>query len=225
MTHPLPQPEQVETWLFDLDNTLYPASCRLFDQIDRRMGVYIQKLLALGAEEARAVQKAYFRDHGTTLRGLMTLHDVDPEDYLGFVHDIDHSPVEPNRHLTEALERLPGRKLIFTNASVGHAEKVLDRLGIEGHFEAIFDIAHASYIPKPAEAPYDVLIERHEIDPARTVFFEDSARNLEPAAARGMTTVWVEHEAEWSGAGESDPHYVHHRTRDLPAWLRGLLRD
>ena len=213
--------DAVEVWLFDLDNTLYPASSRLFDQIDRRMGRFIERLLSLEPEAARALQKRYFQDHGTTMRGLMEHHGVDPRDYLAFVHEIDLAPIAPDPALDRALDALPGRKLVFTNASARHAERVMARLGVARHFEAVFDIADAGYQPKPGRQAYDRLIERHGVDPRRAAFIEDSARNLAPAAELGMTTVWVETDSRWAGEGHAAEH-VHHVTDDLGAWLTAL---
>lgn len=207
-----------EVWVFDLDNTLYPADCDLFSQIDQRMKAFIADLLKVDYEEARRVQKAFFRSHGTTLRGLMIHHGVNPGDFLAYVHDIDFSPLPRRRRLGTALDRLRGRKFVFTNANAGYAEQVLERLGISRHFEAIFDIAAANFVPKPDAAPYRELIARHDIDPARTVMVEDLARNLAPAAALGMTTVWVPNGMELSALGAGDGH-VHHVVEDLENWL------
>jgi putative hydrolase of the HAD superfamily len=210
------------TWLFDLDNTLYPASCRLFDQVDRRMGEFVQQALGLANRvEARKIQKDYLRDHGTTLRGLMDVHGIAPDDYLDYVHAIDLSAVQPDPDLDTALAALTGRKLIFTNGSENHAVNVMDRLGVAHHFEAIFDIAAADYVPKPARGPYDQLIARHDLRPDATVFFDDMPRNLEPAAALGMTTVWVANDSEWALQGHTGTEdFVHHVTDDLAGWLR-----
>jgi putative hydrolase of the HAD superfamily len=215
-------PQDVETWIFDLDNTLYPASCNLFAQVDARMGAFIQDLLSLEPVEARRVQKRYFREHGTTLRGLMDHHEVEPEAFLDYVHDIDFSVIPEAPGLEAALARLAGRKLVFTNATVPYAERVLGRLGITHHMEAIFDIVAADYRPKPEPDCYRLLIEEHGIDPGRAVLVEDIARNLAPAAALGMTTVWVPNDADWSQAGAEDG-YVHHVAEDLAAWLEDLL--
>ncbi len=214
----------VDTWIFDLDNTLYPESSSLFDQVDRRMGLYVEQLLSLDRVSARALQKQYFREHGTTLRGLMTLHGIDPTHYLEFVHAIDVSGISPNAELDRALGRLPGRKVIFTNASVPHAENVMDRLGIAPHFSSIYDIACAGYLPKPAPATYQDFISSLDVDPARAIFFEDTARNLEPAAAMGMTTVWLETYSNSSAEG-AEKDYVHHRTNDLAGWLMSVSLD
>ncbi len=215
-------PREVEVWIFDLDNTLYPASCNLFDQVDARMSAFIQELLSLEPTEARRVQKQYFREHGTTLRGLMDRHEVDPGAFLDYVHDIDFSVIPHAPGLEAALARLAGRKLVFTNATVPYSEQVLGRLGITHHIEAIFDIVAADYRPKPEPESYRQLIQEHGIDPSRAVLVEDIARNLAPAAALGMTTVWVPNEADWSRDGAEDGH-VHHVAEDLAAWLEDLL--
>jgi putative hydrolase of the HAD superfamily len=212
-----------EAWVFDLDNTLYPASCNLFDRIDERMKAWIADFLNVDHEEAFRVQKLYFREYGTTLRGLMERHGVDPEPYLAYVHDIDVSAVTPNLRLQRALAALPGRKLVFTNGSVRHAHRVMDRLGVTHLFEAVFDIAAGDYVPKPDPAIYRLMLSEHEVEPAGAVMVEDMARNLEPAAALGMTTVWVDAGTPWSREG-SDAPYVHYRAADLTEWLEGLAQ-
>ena len=215
-------PNSVETWIFDLDNTLYPASCDLFSQLDRRIRAFIQDLLDLGDADARAVQRRYIHEHGTTLRGLMDNHGVEPDTFLSYVHQVDLSPVPAAPALSEALDALDARKLIYTNATVAYSERVLERLGIARHFEAIFDIVAADYRPKPEPESYRRLIERYGIDPARAVLVEDIARNLTPAAELGMTTVWVAQESEWSSAGARED-CVHHVIDDLATWLGALV--
>jgi putative hydrolase of the HAD superfamily len=209
---------EVADWVFDLDNTLYPAHCRLFDQVDRRIGLFIQDRLGLDSVAARLLQKQYFRQHGTTLSGLMTHHAVEPELFLEFVHDIDLAPVEPSLALDRALGRLPGRKFIFTNGSNAHAARVMDRLGVARHFDGVFDIADAGYVPKPALATYERLIRRHAIEPTRAVMIEDLPRNLRPAAELGMTTLLVLTGEEWAEADRAGDH-IHHVTDDLVGWL------
>ncbi len=211
----------IDTWVFDLDNTLYPASSRLFDQVSERIGTFIADYFSVDRAEARRRQKDYFHKYGTTLRGLMIEHELDPTEFLDFVHDIDLSPIAPNPALDAAIERLPGRKLIFTNADVPYAERVMARLGVAHHFEAIFDIAAANWIPKPFPEAYDILVERHAIDPARAMFAEDILRNLGPAAERGMLTVWVKNSGTWALPGNEDvsPDHV---TEDLADWLHAL---
>ena len=218
----------VDTWVFDLDNTLYPASCRLFDQIDVKMGNFVAKLLNVGYAEAKLRQKAMFYKYGTTLRGLMTEHGVAPDDFLDAVHDIDHSAVPPNLRLDRALHALPGRKLIFTNGTVAHAEKVLARIGITHHFGDIFDIVHSDFIPKPEMEPYTKFVQQTGIEPRTSAMFEDIARNLEAPHALGMTTVLVvssenrdaEHLNRTTG-GTAQEH-IHHITGDLAGFLEGL---
>ncbi len=218
----------VDTWIFDLDNTLYPASCRLFDQIDVRMGLFVAQLLNLEYDEAKRRQKELFYHHGTTLRGLMVEHGVNPDGFLDYVHDIDHTPVQPVPGLDEALHALPGRKLIFTNGTVAHAEKVLARLGITHHFGDIFDIVHSDFIPKPQPEPYRKFIAQTGITPRTSAMFEDIARNLEAPHQLGMTTVLVtapenREAARLNGedGGAALPH-VHHVTGDLAGFLAQL---
>lgn len=220
--HPL---HRIETWIFDLDNTLYPAACNLFAQVDRRIGEFIALRFGLSYEEARREQKRYFRDYGTTLRGLMVEHDVDPTEYLDYVHAIDVTPVPPSPALDRALAALPGRKVIYTNGSAGHAANVLNRLGIARHFEVVYDIVAADYIPKPDPRPYRALVARHGIAPATACMVEDIARNLVPAAALGMTTVWVRSDADWARpehGGVAGSGHIHHVVDDLVAWLTEL---
>jgi putative hydrolase of the HAD superfamily len=221
--------DTVETWVFDLDNTLYPASCRLFDQIDVRMGEFISRLMNVDRAEARRIQKELFYRHGTTLRGLMSEHEVDPDAFLDYVHDIDHTPVPADPALAGALERLPGRKLIFTNGTVAHAERVLARLGVHDHFHGIFDIVHSDFIPKPVRAPYERFVEAHGVDPQRAAMFEDIARNLEVPHALGMTTVLITSPANIDGnlvndrSGDTLAGYVDHRTDHLAGFLARIL--
>ena len=221
----------VDTWVFDLDNTLYPASCRLFDQIDVKMGNFVAKLLNVEYDEAKRRQKEMFYKYGTTLRGLMTEHGITPDDFLDYVHDIDHSPVPPNQALDDALHALPGRKLIFTNGTVAHAEKVLARIGITHHFEDIFDIVHSDFIPKPEIQPYLKFIGQTGIDPTTSAMFEDIARNLEAPHALGMVTVLVvspeNKDAEHlnKATGGTAQQHIHHVTDDLAGFLAGLTQD
>lgn len=214
-----PFPTSVDVWIFDLDNTLYPASSNLFPQIERRMGAFIAETFGLDADAARARQKAYFRRHGTTLRGLMVEDGIAPDAFLAYVHDIDLAAIAADPVLDRALGRLPGRKLIFTNGSRAHAEGVCARLGVRRHFEAIFDIAAASYIPKPDPEAYRTLLACHGIDPRGACMVEDMARNLVPAAALGMRTVWVRTPAEWGAPVGDEASSVHWTIDGLTAWL------
>jgi putative hydrolase of the HAD superfamily len=212
---------EIETWIFDLDNTLYPADSDLFPQISARMGSFIAQRFALDGEAERMLQKQLFRTHGTTLRGLMVEHGVDPHEFMEFVHDIDLAALAPAEALSAALADLPGRKLVYTNGSRRHARRILDHLGLARHFAGIFDIADAGFVPKPDPEGYRALIARFGIEPARAAMVEDMAVNLAPAAALGMVTVLVETGNDWAGAGGA-ADWVEHRTGDLAVWLSSL---
>ena len=186
--------------------------------MDQRIGLYVQQLLNLSPEDARALQKQYFRDHTTTLRGLMINHGVEPGDFLDFVHRIDVSGVQADGRLDAALAALPGRKVIFTNGSTKHAENVLGRLEIGRHFDGVFDIADADFIPKPDHGSYRAMLQRFGIAPQRAAMFDDMPRNLQPAAELGMSTVWIQTHNDWAQALE-DMSFVHHATGDLAGWL------
>jgi putative hydrolase of the HAD superfamily len=209
---------EIETWIFDLDNTLYPASCRLFDQIQTRMQHFVAQHLELSLEAALAVQKSYFRQYGTTMRGLMAVDRVDPHEFLRFVHDVDLSCVPEDPVLAAALAALPGRKLVHTNGSAAHAERLLAHLGIAQSFSGIVDIAAAGFEPKPAPAGYLELLLRHRVLPETALMVEDIAKNLAPAAALGMTTAWLRGAVDWATAGAEDGH-IHYVVDDLGAFL------
>lgn len=181
----------IDTWIFDLDNTLYPHEARVWPQVDERITLYIMQLFGLDGMSARALQKFFYHRHGTTLRALMDDYDVKPEDFLDFAHDIDHSTIELNPLLGEAIERLPGRKLILTNGSRKHAQNVAMKLGIFDHFEDVFDIAAADFVPKPDRRAYVTFLDRHKVDPSRSALFEDIAKNLVVPHDMGMTTCLV----------------------------------
>ncbi|MFC7048811.1 pyrimidine 5'-nucleotidase [Emcibacter nanhaiensis] len=212
---------ELEHWVFDLDNTLYPAANSLFDQVDQRMGRFIAEKFDLEQEEARALQKHFFRTHGTTLRGLMSEHGVSPDKFLDFVHDVDFSGLEENPQLAGALKALPGRKVIYTNADVPYAEKVLQRIGIADFFDDIFDIRLGGYTPKPDRESFRKMIEHTGVKADKSVMVEDIARNLEPAREAGMTTVWVPTHQEWSRDGMNEAH-IDYTVEDLTGWLSDL---
>ncbi|HEX3675183.1 MAG TPA: pyrimidine 5'-nucleotidase [Rhizomicrobium sp.] len=213
-------------WVFDLDNTLYPASCDLFAQIDDRMTGYIARLLAVDRDEARRLQKEHYRLHGTTLNGLMKLHGVEPEDYLAYVHDIDLSTVQPDPTLAEALARLPGRRFVFTNGCRHHAERVLARLELSHLFDEIWDIRTIEYRPKPDAHAYRTALARSGVPAAQGAMFDDIARNLVEAHALGWTTVWLRNGSDWSRQGPShpiaEPHHIHYETEDLAQFLHAI---
>ena len=215
---------EVETWIFDLDNTLYPASCNLFAEAEARMAAFIVDELKLDLEAAHALRRRFFFDHGTTLRGLMLEHGIAPERFLDYVHDIDLSPVPADPALAQAIAGLPGRKFVFTNATEHYARRVLARIGITGHFAAVHDILACDYLPKPDPSGYRALLERHRIDPESALMVEDMARNLVPAAALGMTTAWVVTDNERAAEGSAGDH-VHHIVEALAPWLAAALGE
>jgi putative hydrolase of the HAD superfamily len=219
---------RVATWVFDLDNTLYPHHLNLWQQVDVRIRDYIVGLLKVTHDEAFRMQKDYYKRYGTTLRGLMKEHRLEPDEFLDMVHQIDYSPLTPNPALGAAIEELPGRKLILTNGTRNHADEVLRRLGIDRHFEDIFDIKSAELEPKPNAAVYERFLARHRVDPRQAVLFEDLARNLEVPHALGMTTVLVVPQGagvvlreDWELTGRDAPH-VDHVTDDLAGFLHEI---
>jgi len=219
----IPALSHVRNWIFDLDNTLYPVSANLFAMIDARIGDYVRTLLNCSPEEAHRVQKGYFHAHGTTLSGLMAEHGVDPYHYLDFVHDVDMSVLEQNEALIQALARLPGRKLVFTNGDAPYAEKVLDRLGLGRSFEAVHDIHATDYRPKPHPDAYQGMCQAYGIDPRESLFVEDMARNLKPAKEIGMVTVWIDNGSEQTP--DEDRGFIDYTVSDLGSWLHDILED
>ncbi|MFD2236955.1 pyrimidine 5'-nucleotidase [Aureimonas populi] len=218
----------VRDWIFDLDNTLYPRRTNLFAQIDARMTSFVGELLQLDPQEARRVQKAFYRDHGTTLAGLMSVHNVDPDKFLNYVHDIDYSVLLPDPALGEEIKALPGRKFIFTNGDRGHAERTARALGIIDHFEDIFDIVAAGLVPKPAAETYNKFMGLHRIDHSRAAMFEDLSRNLAVPKSLGLKTVLiVPHNFEttvgdaWEHEGREGVH-IDYITDDLTRFLQNI---
>jgi putative hydrolase of the HAD superfamily len=221
----------IDTWVFDLDNTLYPHHVNLWQQVDGRIRDFVAHQLKVEPAEAFRIQKDYYRRYGTTMRGMMTEHGVSPDDFLAYVHDIDHSPLEPNPAMGQALAKLPGRKLILTNASVAHADKVLERLALGVEFDGVFDIISAEFEPKPARQTYSRFLDLHGVDASRAAMFEDLARNLAIPHELGMTTVLVVPDGTqqvvreaWEMEGRDAPH-VDHVTEDLTGFLAQLAKS
>ena len=223
-----PDFSHVDAWVFDLDNTLYPADCALFPQIDALMTTYIQNRFAMTPDDARRMQKDYYVAYGTTMNGPLTEHDICPDEFLEFVHDIDLAHVIKNPELDAALGALPGRKFIFTNGSVKHAENVTNALGVRHHFNEIFDIKAAGYAPKPKREPYETFLRTHAINPERAAMFEDLVVNLEAPHALGMTTILVQSDAAWldhephekrSARPGEDALHIDYITDDIAAFL------
>ena len=215
----------ISTWIFDLDNTLYPAECNLFAQVDHRMGAYIAKNLGVPYEHARHLQKAYYRQFGTTLSGLMQVHKMKPEPFLAYVHDIDYSGLPVLPELATQIAKLPGRRLIFTNGSRGHAERVAEKIGVRHLFEDICDIQDLQFVPKPERAAFDRMIALHNITAGQAAMFEDMPQNLVSPHDLGMTTVlvksdYVDHPVQIEMRKWRDlPLHVHHMTEDLTGFI------
>lgn len=220
--------DAVETWVFDLDNTLYPAQHDLWGQIDARMRDYISGLLNITPEQAFATQKDYYRRYGTSLRGLMIEHGIDAHAFLDHVHDVDLTNLEPSPRLAAAIEGLPGTKLIYTNGSERHALNVMEKLGIDSHFAAVHDIVAAEFHPKPTQEAYERFLRAHGVEAPRAAMFEDLARNLEVPHRLGMTTVMVVPPGERIDTRESwefegrEAAYIDHVTEDLAGFLERL---
>jgi putative hydrolase of the HAD superfamily len=208
----------VDTWLFDLDNTLYPVESGFMGEIERRMTDYVEALTGLPRDEAYKLQKKYLAEYGLTLGGLVEHHGVDPHDYHAIFDDLPLEGLSRDPVLIAAIARLPGRRLIFTNANDVHAERVLAHLGLDHLFHDVFHIALSSYVPKPNRVAFQRMDAAHGIDPAVTAFFEDSERNLEPAAELGMTTVLV-----GPNAPASTAPFVRYKTDNLASFLSDAL--
>ena len=217
-------PTRVDCWIFDLDNTLYPSSIDMFSQIDVLMGRFIAELLGCDLAEAKRVQKMYFHDHGTTLAGLMHYHAIEPREFLDYVHAVDMGVLADAPRLRDRLMALPGRRLIFTNADAAYAARALDALGIADCFDGMWDIHAMTYRPKPEMSAYAGLIEAFDIDPASSVFIEDSARNLTPAKTLGMQTVWIDMATDW-GHRAKDDSAIDAMITDMAQWLDGVLAE
>jgi len=208
--------DAIESWIFDLDNTIYPASSPLFPRIAEKMTTFIMNHFDYDHITASTLKTRLFRQYGTTLSGLMHEYGLSAEPYLAYVHDIDLGDIDKDTALDNALSALPGRKLIFTNGTVAHAERVLQALGIRHHFVFIFDIIAAEYQPKPAAKAYEIMISQSGINPKKSVMVGDMACNLAPAAALGMKTIWL------NDSDDLLPNFVDHRACDLKAFLATL---
>jgi putative hydrolase of the HAD superfamily len=217
-----PRFAHIRNWVFDLDNCLYPASTGLFALIDERMGAYIQRLLDCDPVEAKRVQKAHFHEHGTTLAGLMREQGVDPHHFLDDVHAIPLDRVSQDERLASSLSRLPGRKFVFTNGDAPYARRVLQAIGIDGHFDELHDIHASNLRPKPDPSGYRLLCERFGIDPGQALLADDMVQNLAPAKALGMTTVWVDNGSE-RGNHNYDDAVVDVAVTNIGEWLESIL--
>lgn len=206
----------VETWVFDLDNTLYPPSMRLFDQIEQRMTAFVQDALGVDQTEADRLRAHYWATYGTTLAGLMREHDVDPGPYLTDVHDISFAPLSPDPDLAAHIAALPGRRIVYTNGCAPYAQNVLQARGLTGLFDAVYGVEHADFLPKPEHGAFEKVFQRDGLDPVRAAMFEDDARNLAVPHAMGMRTVHV------ADTPTAQAH-IHHHTDDLTQFLGALV--
>ena len=212
---------KIKFWLFDLDNTLYSGDTKVFDQVDKKMSKFISEKLNVSLEEAKKIQKNYFHEYNTTLNGMIKNHDIDANEFLEFVHDVDLEFLKKNEPLKIEIEKLKGKKIIFTNGSKAHASNVTSRIGIEQLFDGVFDIVDSDFYPKPSMEPYKKIIENYKIVPEYCIFFEDIARNLKPAYELGMKTVWIENNEPWA-AKYSDEEFVNYKTGSLTKFLKEI---
>jgi len=211
----------IKFWIFDLDNTLYSGKTRVFEQVDKKMSQYISKKLQVSLAEAKEIQKSYFYKYNTTLNGLIKNHKINVNEFLEFVHDIDINFLKKDTELRRELEKLEGKKIIYTNGPKKHALNVTQKIGIDKCFDGIFDIIESNYVPKPFMEPYKQLVEKHKIDPKLCVFVEDIARNLKPAYEMGMKTVWIENDEPWAKKF-SDSNFVNFKTNNLSEFLKKI---
>ena len=212
--------QSVRSWVFDLDNTLYPTETQFLNQVERRINDYFVRTSGLEAATALSLQKTYLNDYGTSLAGLMKHYRVDPIDFLAEVHDVPLDCLSPEPALRLGLERLQGPRLIFTNGSTAHAHRVMERLGLTDLFDGVFALEDADLIPKPDPRTFTKMLDRFGIDPTTACFFEDTPKNLEPAKAIGMTTVLV---GPKTLVAEGD--YIDFRAASLPPFLATAILD
>jgi len=212
---------KIKFWLFDLDNTLYSGDTKVFDQVDKKMSKFISEKLKVSLKEAKKIQKNYFHEYNTTLNGMIKNHDINANEFLEFVHDVDLEFLKKNEPLKTEIEKLKGKKIIFTNGSKAHASNVTSRIGIEQLFDGVFDIVDSDFYPKPSIEPYKKIIENYKIEPEYCIFFEDIARNLKPAYELGMKTVWIENNEPWA-AKFSNEEFVNYKTVSLTKFLKEI---
>ena len=211
----------IKYWIFDLDNTLYSGKTKVFEQVDKKMSKYISSKLNISVEEAKKIQKNYFHKYNTTLNGMIKNHKTDPNEFLEFVHDINIDFLQKDIELAKEMEKLEGKKIIFTNGSRKHAINVTKRIGIDQYFDDIFDIVDSDFIPKPAIEPYKKLVEKHKIDPKLCALVEDIARNLKPAYEMGMKTIWIENNEPWAKEF-SDSNFINYKTNNLSEFIKKI---
>jgi len=213
--------KKIKYWLFDLDNTLYSGDTKVFDQVDKKMSKFISEKLKVSEEEAKKIQKNYFHEYNTTLNGMIKNHDIDATEFLEFVHDVNLDFLKKDEFLGNQINKLNGKKIIFTNGSKAHAANVTEKIGIDKLFDGVFDIVDSEFYPKPSMEPYKKIIENYNIEPEYCIFFEDIARNLKPAHELGMKTVWIKNKEPWA-AEYSDAEFINYRTDNLANFLKEI---
>ena len=213
--------QSIKYWIFDLDNTLYSGETKVFEQVDKKMSKYISDKLNISIDEAKKIQKNYFHKYNTTLNGMIKNHKINPNEFLESVHDINIDFLQKDLELAKEMEKLEGKKIIFTNGSKKHAINVTRRIGINQYFDDIFDIVDSDFIPKPAIEPYKKLVEKHKIDPKLCALVEDIARNLKPAYEMGMKTIWIENDEPWAKEF-SDNNFINYKTNNLSGFIKKI---
>ncbi len=211
----------IKYWIFDLDNTLYNGQTKVFSEVDKKMSAYISKKLNISLVEAKDLQKKYFYENGTTLSGLMKHNNIDPYEFLEFVHEIDISWLPKDKLLRNELIKIKEKKFIFTNGSHSHVRNVTEQLGISDLFDGAFAITDANFIPKPFKEPYEKLIKKFNIEPAKSILIEDIAHNLEQAKNLGMKTCWLENEESFAKK-DADKPYIDYKIKNLPSFLQKI---
>ena len=212
---------KIKFWIFDLDNTLYSGQTKVFSEVDKKMSSFISEKFNVDLIEAKKIQKEYFYEYGTTLSGLMKKRNVDPNEFLEFVHDIDISWLPEDKLLRDQLIKIKEKKYIFSNGSHAHIENVTKQLGIYGLFDGAFDITDANFVPKPHLDPYKKLIEKFKLDPKQSILIEDIAHNLEQAKNLGMKTCWLENDETFAKKDSNKP-YIDYKIKNLPSFLQEI---
>ena len=217
---------EIKYWIFDLDNTLYSGQTKVFSEVDKKMSLFISKKFNVDLIEAKKIQKEYFYEYGTTLSGLMKKKNVDPNEFLEFVHDIDISWLPKDKLLREELIKIKEKKYIFSNGSHDHIKNVTNQLGIDDLFDGAFDITDANFVPKPHLDPYTKLIEKFKLEPKQSILIEDIAHNLEQAKKLGMKTCWLENDEAFAKK-DADKPYIDYKINNLPSFLQkiNILRN
>ena len=211
----------IENILFDCDGVLYHQLDAVFGQVSKRMTEYISKKLNIDFKKAKELQTNYFHKYNTSLNGLMIHHDIPPREFLDYVHDIDLSFLEKDLQLRKELESTDCKKFVFTNGSKEHVNNITTTLGIDDLFDGIFDIVDAQYNPKPEARAFDLMIDKFKIDPKKTLYIEDIAKNLSIGKERGTTTVWLINDEYW-GKKESNKDYIDYKIKNLSLFLKEI---